>query len=146
MTLFHQVLYTSESSAPLGATGISELLVHAREKNRLLEITGILTYHNRRFMQLLEGTQWRVAELYATIERDPRHHSIEILFDGTTPHRAFGRWTMGYFNLGDYAAHEIADFEQFVDAQMEALRTSRSSSHAKTLYDMLTKMLLGGSH
>ena len=143
MGSLHQIFYTSVATAPLGAVGISELLVKARDKNQRLEITGILTYHNRRFMQLLEGEEKRVNDLYETIQKDPRHRSVELLFSGATQQRDFGSWAMGYFNLGDHSAEEIAAFEQFVDSRMDQLRLSQSRACASELYDIFAKMLLG---
>lgn len=143
MPSLQQIFYTSVSSAPLGPVGLSELLVQAREKNQSHDITGILTYHKRRFMQLLEGDERHVSDLYETIAEDPRHHSIELLYSGPIEERAFGKWSMGYFNLGDYSADEVANFERFVESRMTALRESREGSYATEIYDMLTKMLLG---
>ena len=143
MPSLHQIFYTSVSSAPLGPVGLSELLMQARENNQSLDITGILTYHKRRFMQLLEGDEHRISDLYEAIAEDPRHHSIELLYSGSIKERSFGKWSMGYFNLGDYSVDEIANFEQFVESRMTALRTSQEGSYATEIYDMLTKMMLG---
>ena len=50
-----QLIYVSLATRPMTPGDLVELLTQSRDKNARLGITGLLVYHNREFMQLLEG-------------------------------------------------------------------------------------------
>lgn len=45
-------------------------------------MTGILTVKDGRFAQVIEGQERALRRLMASIERDPRHHSVTVIADG----------------------------------------------------------------
>jgi len=69
--MFHLV-YVSSAVEPFSKTELVELLHVARANNERLGITGMLLYRDGNFMQVLEGEEPVVRDLYARIERDPR--------------------------------------------------------------------------
>jgi len=87
------ILYVSKvstnSSGPGVPTGLSQMLRLAREKNEKLEITGGISYRNGRFLQVIEGSNESVDELYKTIAADERHTDVEVILDFYTPARYF---------------------------------------------------------
>jgi hypothetical protein len=95
MSVYH-LIYRSTANPDLGKEQIKRLLVKARAHNQEQAITGILLHGAGQFMQVLEGPQEPIAELYARIEADERHHDVLLLTDGTSPSRIFPRWSMGY--------------------------------------------------
>jgi hypothetical protein len=56
--------------------------------------TGLLCYCDGYFVQLLEGPETAVLELYALIQCDPRHEQVETLHDEAGPTRWFADWRM----------------------------------------------------
>ena len=68
--MIFQLIYRSTAARQLTPNELIELLEQSRAKNARLNITGMLLFHGGCFMQLLEGNETDVRELYATIAAD----------------------------------------------------------------------------
>ena len=57
-------------------------------------ITGILVYwaRTRQFMQVLEGSEKAIFDLYEDIKKDDRHKCLKLIYSGETPERYFSNW------------------------------------------------------
>jgi hypothetical protein len=85
----HSRIEPAERTAQLGA-----IFTSARRHNRELDITGALMITDDAFVQVLEGEEAPVRELYDRISDDPRHDQVSLLEDGVVESRTFGRWAM----------------------------------------------------
>lgn len=92
-----QLLYISTIS-PLGGTGLSSILASARRNNQANDITGLLMFNGKRFLQVLEGPTDAVEATFARIYRDTRHRAQVVLARRTVDRREFGDWSMAYRN------------------------------------------------
>lgn len=90
------LIYGSTASQPFTDTDLVELLKKAREKNERLDVTGCLLYHKGTFLQVLEGDETTVVDLFETIRKDNRHHEVICFLKRTIPEREFGEWRMGF--------------------------------------------------
>jgi hypothetical protein len=93
------IIYVSSARQIFSDTELETLLLKARTANAANAISGLLLYQDGNFMQLLEGPQAAVSELYAVIRRDPRHHDIVTLIEETGLPREFSAWSMAYRKL-----------------------------------------------
>lgn len=50
-------------------------------------------------MQMLEGEEQTVAELYGTIISDERHTGVMTMLTGNISERNFVDWSMGFFHM-----------------------------------------------
>ena len=91
-----QLLYVSTPSSELTASDMDNILVRSRANNALLGITGLLLHIDGGFLQMLEGEERSVRELYARIAADRRHADPRILLDREIPVRVFADWSMGF--------------------------------------------------
>ena len=64
-------------------------------------------------MQLLEGEENVVRELYGTITLDPRHRGVMLLLDEPTDERLFADWTMSFKDLSDPDLDALPGFAPF---------------------------------
>lgn len=94
--MLKKIIYQSFASAPIGEVEIAHILESSRKNNSALQITGCLLYHDREFLQLLEGEEKVVDALMAKIETDPRHSDISIIDSQTTNERLYHDWSMAY--------------------------------------------------
>jgi hypothetical protein len=99
MALIHLVYMSSAVRWP-DMDELAELLHTAYENNRALGITGLLLYRKATFLQVLEGDEAAVRDVYARIQRDPRHTGLVKLIDEPLASRQFPDWT-GSFELDD---------------------------------------------
>ena len=92
--MLERLLYQSTARLEFGALHLFSLLTTARLRNSRLDITGHLLYLNGQFVQCLEGPPHNVEQVWARVQRDDRHHSIELLARGPIDQRRFGQWSM----------------------------------------------------
>ena len=51
----HQIVYTSTAAEDFSFADIKQLLLGARRRNRSLGVSGMLVFHDRTFLQAIEG-------------------------------------------------------------------------------------------
>jgi hypothetical protein len=90
---FTQLIYTSQ---PFGFDDaiLNGILASARRNNPRWDITGCLICRYDMYLQLLEGPEAAVAELFARLKVDDRHLQLERLSEVTVATRLFPDWAM----------------------------------------------------
>ncbi|MEM6507120.1 MAG: BLUF domain-containing protein [Planctomycetota bacterium] len=100
--------YTSRSKHATSAKDLDALARQSSNNNDALGITGILLYGEGRFLQLLEGEEEAVKDLYYNkIVNDPRHEDCHVLITAPCGFHLFREWSMGRL----YLQQSIASIE-----------------------------------
>lgn len=73
----------------------------ARSNNKRRGVTGALLIWHDAFVQVLEGDETAVRDLFEIIQHDRRHERITVLDTEVVPARVFGRWSMARVGDGD---------------------------------------------
>src|SRR5690348_2303117 len=89
-----QLLYVSNTAYEFGLGDLDNVLTASRRNNAMLGITGLLLFIDGGFLQILEGEERAVRELYTRITSDPRHRNARVMLDREVPVRAFPDWSM----------------------------------------------------
>ncbi|MDD3374356.1 MAG: BLUF domain-containing protein [Candidatus Omnitrophica bacterium] len=97
--MFHQLLYVSVESHPYTQQELANLLDQSRKNNQILNITGMLVYYKKHFLQILEGEKEVVLNLFQKIRKDNRHLSVILFWDEPVQERSFSDWTMAFVDL-----------------------------------------------
>ena len=97
--MLHRLIYCSQSTRALSALDLTELLNASRERNGVLDVTGMLLYCEESFLQLVEGPKADVDTVWASIQRDPRHGQLRVLEYLGVDRRRFDDWSMGFAHL-----------------------------------------------
>ncbi|GAA0557122.1 BLUF domain-containing protein [Rhizomicrobium electricum] len=92
----YQLMYVSTASWPLNTDELSAILDVSRAKNQRANVTGLLLHIDQGFLQILEGPEAAVMEIFRPIERDRRHFGIRVLVQQHVAERLFGGWSMGF--------------------------------------------------
>lgn len=100
-TPLHCIAYMSTATKPMNSDELLFLLEQSREKNKRLEITGMLVYSLGNFVQILEGSAENVKGVYHSITQDSRHFGILKLIDKTIKCRSFSEWSMGFRTMNE---------------------------------------------
>jgi hypothetical protein len=87
----HHIVYMSQATDHLTPITLVTLLMQARTLNERQHVTGALVYGHGQFMQVIEGEEAVVKNLYERIARDPRS-AISRLRIAALPN---GRWHLG---------------------------------------------------
>ena len=113
------LIYRSVARESFIESDIYKMLSDARDFNAEHHITGCLLYHDRKFLQLLEGEKSLVIGLFNAIEFDPRHHKIAVLKTEDRQDRIFDRWSMAFYDYGNLrlsAQHKLRQIDQFFES------------------------------
>ena len=102
----YYLIYVSAALADFSDQELKALLESSRIRNSSKGITGMLLYYDGNFIQVLEGEQTSVLELFDAIKEDPRHHHVMKILDGFRDEKKFPDWSMGFYtmNEGDFSA------------------------------------------
>ena len=91
-----QLLYVSKTAQPVSLGDLDDILTASRRNNAQSGITGLLLFIDDGFLQVLEGDEKAVRDVYARVARDPRHGEAMVMLDREIPVRAFPEWSMGF--------------------------------------------------
>jgi len=120
MTEVFQLIYVSSAKDGFEAPALAAMLRGSRARNKRRGITGVLLYHDRGFLQVLEGEKATVEGLYASIEVDPRHLAVTPVWRGHVEKREFPEFSMGFSDCMDPA---FADLEGRSELLLQNLPT-----------------------
>ena len=116
-----QLIYVSSAAAVTGCseTDIQAILETARTFNQARDITGLLFYRHFNFMQVLEGPQAVLEDLFFNhIVNNLRHRDILLLRNEEVAQRSFPQWAMSFDAVGMTAAASdipgLMAFDQWV--------------------------------
>lgn len=91
--------YLSHTAHDMTPAQLNDILTVAHQRNAADQITGMLVYYDKAFLQLLEGPEHKVQECFNRISRDPRHHNIHSMEKTSARTRAFSNWSMGLADI-----------------------------------------------
>ncbi len=133
----YQLIYRSKAPSDIKTEMIKEIIDEAIAFNNQVGITGCLVYDRGYFLQLLEGEEEAVDQLYRKIKKDARHSEAEILSTGYTKNRIFESWKMGYVEL---LAKTTAEKEEI------AKNARKELGHVSTKDDFTSKVFWYNVH
>jgi len=135
----HEIVYMSLACEAMSPEQLAVLMERARACNQAAGVTGMLVYHEREFMQLLEGERSVIETLYDKIATDPRHQQVYQLWAAPITTRNFHDWTMGFVAVDDSVLQRHTGFASFADEGLVAL--SRDNRGKKILLGLRDELL-----
>lgn len=100
-------------------TGLSDIVRISRNKNPKSQITGIISYREGQYLQVLEGPYLEVDKLMSKIAADPRHGDIWVFLDVHIAKRSFPNWCVSVFDFVDQGPL----FDVFIENNSAALNS-----------------------
>jgi hypothetical protein len=122
-----RLIYLSRVWGNMTNTQLDQILAESRANNAKNKITGLLCYGGTSFIQILEGPEAEVINLYASIVNDERHHGCQLLDIHITNKRIFDNWAMAYVHSSK------ADFDELSDVIEGAKKKHEQSVNEITL-------------
>ncbi|WP_101758151.1 BLUF domain-containing protein [Oceanicoccus sp. KOV_DT_Chl] len=107
------IIYVSASKEIFGEYELIRLLESIRTRNKKHNITGMLLYNDGNIMQLIEGAEADVSQLFENIKSDERHTGIIEMVRDEISERTFTEWSMSYKNITDIYVEGFSDFLSF---------------------------------
>jgi len=130
--LIHLIYISSATSWPY-ENDLKELLEQSRVRNLRQNITGMLVYDNATYMQVLEGSEKDVHDIYNSILKDPRNNGQFKLVDEEISQRDFPNWSMGFKSLESCSPEELPGFQDIFAGKLDKELAVKNSSEALAL-------------
>ncbi len=133
------LIYVSSALREFSDDDLLALLEQSREKNARLDITGMLLYKDGNFIQVLEGPDDAVHQIFETIRGDSRHHGVIRLLERPIETRDFPDWQMGFRKLGKQDLPDIPGYTEFMDEPLNSEQFRTNAGHARRLLDIFRR-------
>lgn len=105
--MLERLIYQSRACWPTPESALDYILGVSVWKNAKLGVTGALGFTGGHYVQLLEGPPPSLDLLLASLQADPRHAELDILFRVETPRRLLPDWSMARIDLQRYGADTL---------------------------------------
>jgi hypothetical protein len=101
--MLSHLIYISKRDSTCTQEEITKILEYSQNYNRDNDITGVLLYSDRAFIQHLEGEHDIITALFNKVKKDPRHSDVSLFTISKIHERSFPSW---------YMASKFIDLEQ----------------------------------
>jgi len=71
-----RLIYASQVTDRVTQEDIQQIVEAAKRNNSRAELTGLLCFNRKYFLQVLEGSRTKVNAAYQHIKKDPRHNNL----------------------------------------------------------------------
>ncbi len=97
----YRLIYVSQAVTGLEYPDLVDILEKSERNNKSAGVTGMLSFGDSMFLQLLEGSRRVVSQTYNRILLDKRHFNAELIDFSEIDHRDFGLWSMRAVQIGN---------------------------------------------
>jgi hypothetical protein len=77
-----------------------------------------LLYTEEIFVQCIEGPSGSIDALWTSLQRDDRHHSLELLTRESVAERQFADWSMAFSSYAHFDKYDLPGFFPVDEAGM----------------------------
>ncbi len=133
MSKLIHIVYMSFSSRNLSEEELDDFLTLIRKKNQTRGVTGLLLYNDETFIQIIEGYQDSIDELFEIISKDNKHTNILKLLEEPIDKRAFPDWSMGFRRLSQIQKNNIPGYFDFIQGKQSNIDSLECSQAVKQL-------------
>jgi hypothetical protein len=108
---------------------LAAMIDAARINNARLGLSGILLHHGGEYVQLLEGEQSMVQEMYyGRIAHDKRHRGARVSWEYPIGVRSFSTWSMGLVDAREVAGLDVPGIDGLIEHGVRTLDLSGPGS------------------
>lgn len=115
-----RLTYLSKPVAPFTDADFDDIEHKSVEANHARDVTGLLIVHDDRILQILEGREEAVRELYAKIEADSRHTVTKLVSEVEDEERLLLTWSMIVRGIAGIPAGISKQYKQVYDELLNA--------------------------
>ena len=135
------LVYTSIASRKMSDDDLKVLLKTIRKNNEIRQVTGILLYLDPFFIQVLEGREAIVNNLFTRIKQDSRHNKVSLIYKKPIEERYFSDWTMGFSKITYENISTMEGFSDFLQRPTAEFFSNSPSKVDELLYKFKHEIL-----
>ncbi len=114
------LIYVSSATHLMSNDELLDILRASHKNNEKAAVTGMLLYKGGNFMQVLEGPEASVNEIFEKIKQDKRHKDVMVLSKDIIAERQFEAWQMAFANLDDDSIKNEPAYSEFLHDEFTA--------------------------
>lgn len=111
------LVFTSIATQKMTDEDLKIILYKMRPSNCTLNITGILLYLDPFFMQILEGEERCIDELFNVSLKHTIHHKVSLIYKNAIEKRSFAKWSMGCNKKSMSYFDDIQNLDAFYESE-----------------------------
>ncbi len=115
-----RLTYLSKPVAPFTDADFDDIEHKSVKANNERDVTGLLIVHDDRILQILEGREAVVRELYAKIKADNRHTITKLVTEVEDEERLLLTWSMVVRRITNIPAEISEQYQQIYDELLHA--------------------------
>ena len=115
-----RLCYLSKPANPFTAKDLDDIESKSITANNARDVTGLLIVNGDRILQILEGAEDAVRELYDKIEADSRHTVLKLVSAVEDEVRLLHKWSMVVRGLDGTPTNLLEQFAQVYDDLLRA--------------------------
>ncbi len=92
MVSLYEIFHTAPAVKDFTVEELVEIARNLADRNRKMNVTGILHYRDREFFQILEGDRKVLNNIIDNIDDPTKHGNFHIIWEGKGYDRAFKNW------------------------------------------------------
>ena len=115
-----RLTYLSKPTIPFTDEVLDDIESKSVEANNARDVTGLLVVNEDRILQILEGREESVRELYEKIEKDIRHTVVKLVCGVQDEVRLLMTWNMVVRGLAGTPPNLMKQFEEVYDELLNA--------------------------
>lgn len=135
IVMLYQLIYVSKRKC--SEEEIIKILEKSREKNKDINVTGMLLYTKDSFIQCIEGEKDEVTTLYEKIKKDERHSNSILISYKFIKKRDFPSWNMGEKKINIENTDFMVDMS---DAEKTILSSILSGKEETNAIEVIRKL------
>ena len=110
-----RLIYASSATREMSADDLLFLLEQSRRRNERQNVTGMLLFVGESFIQVPEGAEKDVEEIYEDVLDDDRNTANTVMLKDEITERAFPDWSMGFKHISEKNRGELEGYTEFLD-------------------------------
>lgn len=130
--MIYRLIYTSKAAPNVTDADFRTISMFSSLWNKRNNISGLLLHYDGKIMQVLEGPQDAVEQLFRKIEKDERHFDVRLELSEASSVKIFQDWSMGYRPLT-----RAADMDAFFELTKDNLESAIPASAPEDLLDTI---------
>lgn len=109
----HTICYVSSARSNITQDELTHIFNFTEDKNTSMNITGILLFESGKFLQVLEGEESLLKNLFEKIETDSRHNNIFVILNKKSKRKIFANYA-SHFSIVK-SKEELKSIESYLD-------------------------------
>lgn len=131
--MLSNLVYVSVRQANCTPKEIDKIIESCKKNNGAFDITGVLLYSDKQFVQYLEGEYKEIFALYDKIKKDDRHKNVALISSGKIDKRSFPSWQMGNKKVDFDSIEFRTEMDDVEQSEFNKILAGKETSKGLTL-------------